>query len=584
MSRSAKLVEGLSDLTLWRSAIEAAGDLVYEWDLVADRIVWGGDASAFFAVQDAQVPGGGEAYHGRINPEDLPRRLRALTDHLGNDQPFDCEYRVRSDSGDFNWVHDRGAVERSPNGTPLRLLGTLRGITQRKHHEGRLEYLANFDDLTGHYNKLRLREALDHALANSLRFQQTGAFIVVGVDSLDKINRAYEYEVGDKVLVEVGRRLDRCLRAADVIGRLGGDRFGIILASCPIGEAQAAAERILQAVRQGPVPTQSGPVHVAVSAGVVAFPQQSKTAVDVMTKGEGALLAAKTAGRDCVSIYCLSEAQREDFRASMAIGEDVKQALRDERLMLAFQPVVDARNQQVSWYECLLRMRDPEGELVPAGKFIPVVEQLGLMRSIDRHVLDLAVADLVAYPDVTLAINISGLTAADRSWLRALVAHLRGRPEVARRLIVEITETAALHDIEDSARFVATVRDLGCKVAIDDFGAGYTTFRHLKALTVDIVKIDGSFVRQIRDSAENQLFVRNLLSLARAFNLATVAECVEDSEAANYLAEEGLDFLQGWHFGRPELAPPWRVGDNGDVQTWPPADYAATLRYSQAGT
>ncbi len=580
MTRSAKLAEEGMDPARWRLAVEAAGDLAYEWDLVADHIVWGGQASAFFCVAAEHLPASGETFHGRVNPEDLPRRLRALTDHLNSARPFDCEYRVRTDSGDFQWVHDRGAVERGPDGAPLRLLGTLRCITQRKQHESRLEYLANFDDLTGHYNKLRLREALDHALANALRFDRTGAFVVVGVDSLDRINTAYGYEVGDKVLVEVGRRLDRCLRATDVIGRLGGDRFGIVLASCPSGEAQATAERILQAVRQGPVPTQSGPVHVAVSAGVVVYPQQSKTAVDVMTKAEGALLSAKTAGRDCVSIYCLSEAQREDFRASMSIGEAVKQALREERLMLAFQPVVQARDHGVHWYECLLRMRDTSGELVPAARFIPVVERLGLMRAIDRHVLDLAVADLMAHPEVTLAINISGLTAADRSWLRALVAHLRGRPEVARRLIVEITETAALHDIEDSARFVSTVRDLGCRVAIDDFGAGYTTFRHLKALTVDIVKIDGSFIRQIRDSAENQLFVRNLLSLARAFNLDTVAECVEDAAAAAFLADEGLDFLQGWHFGKPELAPAWRRRGGGRGQP----NETATLRYAHAAS
>jgi EAL domain-containing protein (putative c-di-GMP-specific phosphodiesterase class I) len=269
----------------------------------------------------------------------------------------------------------------------------------------------------------------------------------------------------------------------------------------------------------------------------------------------------------------------------MGIGEEVQQALREDRLMLAFQPVVDATGHRTRWYECLLRMRDRAGELVPAGKFIPVVEQLGLMRAIDRHVLDLAIADLAAHPDVTLALNISGLTAADRSWLRALVAHLRGRPEVARRLIVEITETAALHDIEDTARFVAAVRELGCRVAIDDFGAGYTTFRHLKALTVDIVKIDGSFIRHICDSPEDQLFVRNLLSLARAFSLETVAECVEDAPAASFLAAEGLDFLQGWHFGKPEIEPDWRTAPNPAARSAVAAGAeAAALRVAQAGT
>jgi EAL domain-containing protein (putative c-di-GMP-specific phosphodiesterase class I) len=181
------------------------------------------------------------------------------------------------------------------------------------------------------------------------------------------------------------------------------------------------------------------------------------------------------------------------------------------------------------------------------------------MRSLDRRALDLTLLDLEANPDVTLAFNISGVTAADRGWLRILIARLKDRPEIASRLIVEITETAALHDLEDSARFVSIMRDLGCRVAVDDFGAGYTTFRHLKALTVDVVKIDGSFVRNLADNKENQLFIRNLLSLSRAFNLVTIAECVENLEDAEILASEGVNLLQGYYFGKPEVDPAWRV-------------------------
>ena len=187
--------------------------------------------------------------------------------------------------------------------------------------------------------------------------------------------------------------------------------------------------------------------------------------------------------------------------------------------------------------------------MIPAGHFVPVVERLGLMRTLDRRALDLTLQTLESNPDVTLAFNISGVTAADRGWLRTLIARLKDRPELASRLIVEITETAALHDLEDSARFVSIMRDLGCQVAIDDFAAGFTTFRHLKALTVDIVKIDGSFVRNLVDNKENQLFIRNLLSLARAFNLVTVAECVETLEDAQILVREGVNQLQGYYFG-----------------------------------
>ncbi len=237
----------------------------------------------------------------------------------------------------------------------------------------------------------------------------------------------------------------------------------------------------------------------------------------------------------------------------MDIGDGVQEALKEDRILLAYQPVVDAKSHGVSYFECLVRMYDREGALVPAAQFIPAIEQLGLMRSIDNRVRDLAIAALERFPEVNLAINISGLTATERSWLRGLVARLKGRSDLASRLIVEITETTALMDIDETSRFVSSLRALGCRVALDDFGAGFTTFHHLRALTVDVVKIDGSFIRAITGDKENQIFIRNLLALAETLGVSTVAECVETEEDANYLTREGVSLLQGYYFGRPEV-------------------------------
>ncbi len=549
---------GLSELSRLRAAVEASGDIVYDWDLATNSMNWMGPAAALFDLAGSSLPRTADDFHSLISPEDLPRRMRSLSEHLAGAARYDCEYRIRNEHGEFEWVHDRGAVEHSVSGTPARFVGLLRKVTKRKEHEARLEYLANFDDLTGHFNKLRLREALDHSLAQGLRFNQAGAFMVVGIDQMGMVNTAYGFEAGDAVLVAIGQRLDRCLRTGDVTGRLGGDRFGVVLSCCDEEQAMRAAERVLQTVKLTPIDLGNRKVGVTASASLVMFPSASKTAFDVMAKAEGALLHAKTAGRDCISLYQMSDKQREGYRASMDVGEQVKLALKEDRLLLAYQPVVDAMTQEVAFYESLLRMRTPEDELIVAGQFIPQVEQLGLMRTVDRRALDLVLDDLESYSGITVALNISGLTAADRSWLRALMARLKGRPDLAKRLIVEITETAALDDIEDSARFVAAVRALGCQVAVDDFGAGYTTFKHLKSLIVDVVKVDGSFVRDICNSPENQVFLRNLLSLANTFGLATVAEFVETAEDAAYLASEGVDYLQGYYFGKPDIAPVWK--------------------------
>jgi len=550
--------EGSAEAARLRAAIEGSGDLVYTWDLATDRIDWVGRVADLFGVNPATVPLSGDRFHGRINPEDLPARMQALSEHFAGAMGYDCEYRVRASDGEFRWVHDRGTVEMSPGGTPVRLSGLMRLITQRKQNETRLEHLANYDDLTGHYNKLRLREALDYSLAYSLRYGPPGAFLAIGIDQLDRINTAYGSGAGDRALIEVARRLDQCLRTTDVIGRLGSDRFGVVLAFCSPDDAAMIGERIIQAIRQTPIPIEGKSAHVTVSVGLIHFPDQARTSYEVIVKAEGALLKAKSAGRDCLHIYEMSEQQRLLHRSNMELGEQVTMAIKDNRLAFAYQPVVDATTHEVRYYECLMRMRTPEGDVIAAGNFIPVVERLGLMRALDRRALELVIDDLEAHPDVTLAFNISGVTAADRGWLRALVSRLKNRRDLASRMIVEITETAALFDIDDSARFVSVLRDLGCEVALDDFGAGYTTFRHLKALTVDVVKIDGSFVHDLAQNTENQLFIRNLLSLARAFNLVTVAECVETNEEAVILCSEGVNLLQGYFFGKPDLTPAWR--------------------------
>lgn len=539
------------------TAIRASGDVVYEWDLASDRIAFFGDVSTLFSGDPLPVPGTGEALQARINPEDVPRRRRALADHFSGTSDYDCEFRLRTRQGEFQWLHDRGSVEHSPAGTPTRMSGVIRLVTLRKQQEERLEYLANFDDLTGHFNKVRLREALEHALAQSQRFGQSGVYMVIGVDHLDRINTGYGYEVGNAVLVELGRRLDSCLRTADVIGRPGGDFFGAILSACSDEAAQIAAERVLQSLRDHPFIAPGGErVHVTVSIGAVAFPGESKTAVDAMTKAESAMQQAKTAGRDCWRFFALSEAQRQGYRASMDIGEEVQLALKENRIALAYQPVVDAGTHAMRYHECLVRMVGSDGTLVAAGHFVPAIEQLGLMRSIDNRVRDLAIRELERNPGVSLAINISGLTATERSWFRGLVARLKDRRDIATRLIVEITETAALQDIEETSRFVSALRTLGCKVALDDFGSGFTTFHHLKALTVDVVKIDGSFIRGITTDTENQIFIHNLLALARALGVSTVAECVETQADADYLAGIGIDLLQGYYFGRPKIDGP----------------------------
>jgi diguanylate cyclase (GGDEF)-like protein len=539
-------------------ALEAAGDAAYVWDLDEDRIDWSGRLAAAGEVLGAEL-GTGRALAERIHPDDLGRRQNSLASHLDGAGPFDCEYRLRTAEGGFAWLHERGRAERDADGRVRRMFGVIRTVDDRRALNGRIERRASYDELTGHLNTSRLREAVDRIIVDTQRGAQAAAFLVVGIDGLAAIADRCGAEAADTVLIEIGRRLDSCLRINDEVGRLGCDRFGVILQHCPGEHVAATVGKILARVDACPVATPRGPVAVTVSIGSTLFPDQGTTSYDVITRAETALAEAHEAECGAHVHYAPNIADRE-WRGLEAIADTVRQAVREHRLVFAYQPVVSAETGAVDYYECLLHMRGADGEMSGAGHFVPAIERLGLIRIVDRHVLDRALADVAAHPGIALGFNVSGLTAADRPWLRGLSARLRREPELARRIVIEITETAALYDIEESARFVSALRRAGCRVALDDFGAGHTSLRHLHNLPVDTVKIDGGFIRNLAESPENRVFLRHLVKLAAGFGFRTIAECVETADDAAILRDEGVDFLQGHYCGRPIFDPDWRRG------------------------
>jgi len=449
----------------------------------------------------------------------------------------------------------------------------LRVVTRRKQNEARLERLAGHDDLTGHPNRHRMREVLDQLLADGQRCgSAAGVYLAVGLDKLSLINDAYGAAAADAAVVATGQRLERIIHPTDTIGRVGGDVYGLALRRCREDEMPLLAERILRSFRETPVETPAGPVPVTVWVGGISLAGFAQTGCEAMTRAEAAMYEARRLGREGFMMYQLTEQQRLNHRRALAVGESFLDAMKDDRLRLAFQPVVDQRDGRIAFYESLLRMVSRDGTIVAAGAFVPVVEQLGLARLMDRRVLDLAMRELTAYPGIHLAINISTHTTTDQGWLDHLAAVVRHRRDVAERLIVEITETAAIQDLGETARFVASLRELGCRVALDDFGAGYTSFRQFRALAVDIVKIDGLFVRTYAATSDSKVFVRTLIDLARNFGRLTVAECVETAADAEALKGVGVDYLQGFYFGKPTLDRPWLAGAAAPA---PPAALAA---------
>jgi len=246
---------------------------------------------------------------------------------------------------------------------------------------------------------------------------------------------------------------------------------------------------------------------------------------------------------------------REDARMHcLHVSDEIIAALNQGRVVLALQPIVDAKTHEVAFYEALLRLDNDEGQLITPSTILPVAEKTGLIQLIDQRVLELATAQLVQNPTLRLSLNVSGASLLDLQWQERLEAACKHNPDVARRLTIEITETCAISDMEATRRAIATMKACGVKVAMDDFGAGHTSFRNLRSLHVDLLKIDGAFVQNLSRCEDDRAFVRTLVELARHLGIPTVAEWVEDAESAATLTEWGVDYLQGHYFGTAKTA------------------------------
>jgi len=539
-----------------RLALSSAEEAAFDWEFADDRIVWEGAEDFLRHHVDLENLKTGQALYEWLAP-DVRGRLMAFIDER---MPIDPRFTIEFESthgASREWFEVRAVRLAKDDGAIERAVGVLRRVTEQKNTVDRLTHLATYDELTGHLNRSRLREELSLTIEKAKAQADGCAYFVAAIDKLAVINETYGFGVADEVIVAAGNRLAHSLRGSDIIGRTAGNKFGVILNRCSDREMALVAERLNAAVRAEAIDTSAGPVSTTISVGAVWLLENAETSQEAMLQAEDALERARSKGRSGYAVYVKSAEREFARRRLMAVADDIMLALKENRLVLAYQPIVDAKSRKATHYECLLRIMRQDGTLAAAGEFIPVAETLGLVRLVDRRALEMTVAQLQANPKINLSLNVSGTSANDQPWLNSFVDYVRDNSAVADRLTVELTETAALHAFEENARFISRLRELGCSVAIDDFGAGYTSFRNLQVFNFDMVKIDGSYIKDIAQSPDNQLFARTLVGLAKNFQLKTVAEWVDSEEDAKLLCEYGIDFLQGYIFGRPEIAPAW---------------------------
>ena len=542
--------------------LSAVQETAYLWDLATDRIEWESNVAEVLDV-DPQIIGTGTDFHFLIAAEHIQRRQEAVTgprpaDPMAkNGAHYRVQYRFtpggrRSETS--LWLEDHGRCWFDETGRPVKARGIVRVINERYLEEQRLLYRSDHDELTGQLNRIRLTEALGAVVTRSERTKQSCAFLMASVNNLAVINETFGFDVGDEVIAATARIIRARLRGGDTIGRYSSNKFGIILNECGPAAMRVAAERFMKAIRDAAIKTTACQVSATISVGGVLLPDHARTTHQGLSHALQALDKARSKRHETFIAFEPNAARETTRQRNITIADEVISALDQNRMLIALQPMMTCGAREPGLYECLLRMERPDGVIISAGEFITVAEQLGLSRLIDRRTLELSIEILKKHPNIKLSVNVSGLTASDHEWLVTLHRLTGGRRQLTERLTIEITETAAIHDLDLSINFVDTLKELGCKVAIDDFGAGYTSFRNLKFLGVDMVKIDGSFVKNLMDDKGDRVFVKTFIDLANAFGMETVAEWVGDERTALYLIEAGVTYMQGYHYGKPQLA------------------------------
>jgi diguanylate cyclase (GGDEF)-like protein len=432
---------------------------------------------------------------------------------------------------------------------------TTRALQKREH---RLLHLANHDQLTGLANRHRFVVELNTELARCANEGARSALFFVDLDQFKYINESCGHAAGDHLLQLAAQQLRYAVRAEDFIARFGGDEFVVLVRDVSRNEARAAAVKVVELMRGLKHVEREQVFHLQCSIGVALLHGNRASSHEVIAQADIACQSAKARGRNRVELYSPAGKQSEQITKDVVTMNRLRDALETDRLELVYQPLLHIKTGVVSHYETLLRLPTEDGVLTPVS-FLPAAFRFGLMADIDRWVLRRVVRALAeltpSLPGLRLSTNLSGFAFDDEGLAAYLRDLLREHDVAGDRLVLEITEQLAVRFAANTDRQIAMLRNLGCQLAIDDFGSGYSSFNYLKRLPVDYLKMDGSFIKSLPRDRVDQAMVRMVGEVARAAGIQTVAEYVTSAATLELLAKYGIDYAQGYYIGKPTAAP-----------------------------
>jgi diguanylate cyclase (GGDEF)-like protein/PAS domain S-box-containing protein len=481
-----------------------------------------------------------------------------IQDHLtrllsGPREALEVECTLRDSGGNDVSVSLSSAVVGDPGMGEIVMVNVV-DISDRRRYLDRLAHLVDHDVLTGLANRRRFENELQRHLDRCRRHGPTGALLLLDLDNFKQVNDTLGHNAGDQLLVTVSGLLRRAIRSTDVVARLGGDEFAILLTDGGEAAARRVGELVVSRIRDHAATLDGVRRRVTASVGAVSFKAASEHAADALALADMTMYDAKEAGRNQVAVLHEGETRGPRTAGRLQWQSRIEAALEEDRFELHLQPIMDLRTDRVGAAEVLLRLREDD-ELVPPARFIYIAERTGLMPLVDAWVIEHSVQLLARlhaqHPDFRLEVNLSGHSIGRPDVEQSICDSLTVHDVDPAALILELTETAAVADVALARAFAERMTTLGCRFALDDFGAGFGSFYYLKHLLFDYVKIDGEFVAHAHQSQVDRTIMRSIVGIARDLGKQTVAEFVSEPEILEVVRAEGVDYAQGFLIGRP---------------------------------
>lgn len=544
-------------------AVRGANDGIWDWNLRSGRVFFSARWCEMLGLDESETVGTIDDWFQRVHSEDLPRLKAELEAHLEGSTPnFENEYRVQHRDGTFQWMLSRGLAVRDTFGRATRMAGSQTDISKRKAAEEQILHSAFHDALTGLPNRSLLMDRLARSIWRCKRQEShLFALLFLDLDRFKVINDSLGHMAGDRLLIAIARRLEKCLRAVDSIARIGGDEFAILLEDLERAEdATRVAQRIEEALKL-PFPASGQEVFTAASIGIALSSTGYDRPEDVLRDADIAMFRAKNLGRSRFEVF--DRAMHEQALNRLRLETDLRRAVESEQFYLVYQPIIDLGTDQIVGFESLIRWRHPERGFLSPAVFIPLAEEMGLIVPMGRWVLRESCRQMRRFIDRCgdkapkyISVNLSGRQFYQSDLVECVESAVRDAGLDPSQLRLELTESVLMDKTESTADILFRLKTMGINISVDDFGTGYSSLSYLQRFPVHTLKVDKSFTDTLTAQTEHAPMVQAIVGLAHGLGMEVVAEGVEKAEQVAALKRLGCEFGQGYFFAKPIEAEP----------------------------